>query len=418
MSESSPHILSVSFTALQLDPLIAAAHARGVRVTLAGSAERFAQFAQTAARADERVIVDLRGGDAEHCLDALAAAHQRTPFTGLFVPADPEALLAARLAERIGVPWNRVDAVRTITSKWQTRRTLAAHGFRQPEHHLVDTADAAARVVSTGGAWIIKPERGTASEGVSKVEDAASVGPALANLRCFQPTGPFVVERCVAPMTEYSVEGVWFNGRPLVAGITAKRTTGPPHFVETGHTAPVTLPPDLQAEIHEVVTGGLLALGASHGQFHVEVYVQPELPPGERVTFGEGHVRAGGDRITQIWALAGVDLDTLAVDAILGVPTDRLPRPSRGAASGFFAFPAGRVTAIEGLEEAQSLPGVVHLSIDVAPGDIIAPVVGSGNRLGRYVVQAGSFDAARALANQVERTLRVTIEPAVAGPDG
>jgi hypothetical protein len=42
------HILSVSFTELQLEPVIAAAHERGVSVTLAGSAQRFEQFAATA----------------------------------------------------------------------------------------------------------------------------------------------------------------------------------------------------------------------------------------------------------------------------------------------------------------------------------------------------------------------------------
>jgi len=46
------HILSLSFTELQLEPVIAAARARGVRVTLAGDAKRFEQFAETAVKAD------------------------------------------------------------------------------------------------------------------------------------------------------------------------------------------------------------------------------------------------------------------------------------------------------------------------------------------------------------------------------
>jgi biotin carboxylase len=406
------HILSISFTELQLEPVIAAAHERGAQVTLAGSASRFEQFAATAAKADGRIVVDLRGEDPEACLQALARAHRETPFTGLFVPADPEVLLAARLAAQIGVPWNSVEAVQRITSKWETRTTLAARGFRQPEHHLVADAGEAHEIVARGGMWIMKPEHGTASEGVVRVSPLSSIGRDVEHLRQFQPDGPFVVERCIAPMTEYSVEGVWFDGHPRVAGVTAKRTDGPPHFVETGHTVPAPLPRDLEREIHQVVVDGLLALGASHGQFHVEVFVQPQEAPGARVIFGEGHVRAGGDRITQIWALAGVDLDALAVDAVLGQRVERMPQPTGGAASRYLALPAGRVVAVDGLAEAAALPGVIHLSLDVGPGDITEPVVGNGSRHGRYVVAAASFDQALALADCVEQTLRITIDPA------
>lgn len=405
------HILSISFTELQLEPVIAAAHRRGAKITLAGSAQRFEQFAATAAKADDRIIVDLRDGDPDASLDLLVAAHRATPFAGLFVPADPEVLLAARLAERIGVPWNRVEAVERITSKWETRRALTAAGFRQPAHFLVSAEDDAGAIVAQGGAWIVKPARGTASEGVSKVTEPDQVEAAVENLRQFQPTGPFVVEQCIAPMTEYSVEGVWFGGRPVVIGVTAKRTTGAPHFVETGHTVPVVLPSDLDAEVRDVVSRGLLALGASHGQFHVEVFVQPEQPPGARVIFGEGHVRAGGDRITQITALAGVDLDALAVDAIIGRAPETPPRPTAAAASRYLVFPRGRITSVVGLDEAASLPGVEHLSIDVGVGDVLEPVVGNGARHGRFVVVAESFDRALALADQVEQTIRVEVDP-------
>jgi biotin carboxylase len=410
------HILALSFTELQLEPVITAARARGARITLAGDERRFARFAATAARADGRVVVDPRGGDPDAALDILAAAHRADPFTGLFVPADPEVPLAARLAARIGVPWNSTEAVGRVTSKWETRRALATRGFVQPEHHLAADAAEARTIVARGGAWIVKPARGTASEGVSKVSAPAEVERAVANLRAFQPDDPFVVEACVAPMTEYSVEGVFFGGMPLVAGVTAKRTTGPPHFVETGHTVPVALPPDLNGEVRAVVSGGLVALGASHGQFHVEVFVRPAEPPGRRVVFGEGHVRAGGDRITQIWALAGVDLDALAVDAMMGRPIDRLPGPSGAAASRYLVFPPGRVGSVTGVEEAAALPGVVHLSVDVGAGDTIEPVVGNGSRHGRFVVAGETFEEVLALADRVERTVRVRYEDATIEP--
>jgi hypothetical protein len=67
---------------------------------------------------------------------------------------------------------------------------------------------------------------------------------------------------------------------------------------------------------------------------------------------------------------------------------------------------------VDGLAEAAALPGVIHLSLDVGPGDITEPVVGNGSRHGRYVVAAASFDQALALADCVEQTLRITIDPA------
>ncbi len=327
------------------------------------------------------------------------------------MPADPEVLLAARFAELTGVPWNSVSAVQRITSKWETRRTLVAHGLRQPEHFLVTDVNDARVIVSGGGAWMVKPERGTASEGVSKVTEPAHVEQAVENLRRFHPSGPFVVERCIAPMIEYSVEGVWFDRAPVVVAITAKRTTGAPHFVETGHTVPDILPTELDEEIRTVVTTGLLALGASHGQFHVEVFVQPEQLPGHRVTFGEGHVRAGGDRITQILALAGLDLDALAVDAIIGRRLEQPPQATGAAASRYLIFPPGTVVSVEGVDEAVAMSGVEHLSIDVGVGDVLKSVVGNGSRHARFVVAGANFDDALALADQVEQTIRVEVDP-------
>lgn len=398
------HILMVSFTDFSGLPLVRAAHARGVRVTLLGEASRFESNRTVSDEADGQVVAGLAD---EALLDRVATAHARDPFDGIFVAREVAVGPAARIAEHLGIPWNSVAAVERMQDKWSTRQTLAAAGLRQPEHVLVQsTAEVHDVLVGRGGVWVVKPRRGTGSEGVSRVEVVADVASSVRRLREAQPDGPFVVERCIEPAREYSVEGVWLRGEPVVLAVTAKITTGPPHFIELGHTLPAVLDPADDQAIRETTLVGLGLLGLSHGTFHVEVFVDRD-----GVVFGEAHARGGGDRITTMLEMIGLDLYGLAVDGLFAENPVSTPLPTGGAAIRYFDFPPGRLEAIEGTEPLDTTPEVRFWRLDVEPGQVIRPPTSSADRHGCLVVAAASADAADALADRLAGDVRARVAP-------
>jgi biotin carboxylase len=384
-----PHILVVSFTDFYTLPLIRAARERDIRLTVLGPAEAFGEFPEVAAQADGRIVAGLAGDKRGLLLDRVTSRHRVEPFTGVVVSREDSVAATADIATHLGLAWNTPAAVRTMQSKWLTRKVLTEAGFRQPLHHLCATeADVQGLFASEPAAWIVKPLSNTGSRGISCVACIEEIPAAVAYVRSVQSTGPFLVERSLEPAAEYSVEGVWLGPRPQVLAITAKLTTGPPHFVELSHTLPAELEPALDAAIRDTAIRGLITLGASHGLFHLEVFVDDR-----GVVFGEAHARPGGDRITQLLQLAGVDLYGLALDGLFGATSAAKAVAERVAAVRYLRFEAGTLECLEGIDSVAREPDVVCLQLAVRPGDRIDPVLHSFNRHGFLIVTGDDYAA-------------------------
>jgi biotin carboxylase len=397
----------VNFTEFYALPVLRAARERGIRVTALGPDEAFGRHPEVGLQADARMVADLGRAGRPRLLERVVRAHRCDPFTGVFVSREDSVEVAAQLAAYLGLDWNKPGAVQTIRNKWLTRRILATCGFRQPTHHLCrSTVDVHTLLDSSPGrAWILKPLQGTGSRGVARVAAAEDVETSVAHVLASDPEGPsdvpFLAEQAIEPAREYSVEGVWLGGKPRVLAVTAKETTGPPHFVETGHTLPAALAPSREQSIRETACAGLRTLGASHGLFHVEVFVDAD-----GVVFGEAHVRAGGDRITQLLELVGIDIYGLALDGMFGASTPVVCAPQRVAAVRYFCFPSGVVESVDGIDALENAADVVYCRLDLQPGDRIEPPLHSFTRHGCFVLVGDDYDATVARASALRATVR------------
>ena len=75
---------------------------------------------------------------------------------------------------------------------------------------------------------------------------------------------------------EYSVEMFSWQGESICIGITEKRLTGFPYFVESGHVFPAVLPSDVKQEIEETVKQTLEAVNFQFGASHSAVKWTPK----------------------------------------------------------------------------------------------------------------------------------------------
>ncbi len=133
----------------------------------------------------------------------------------------------------------------------------------------------------------------------------------------------------------------------------------------------------------------------------------------------ESHNRPGGDRIRDLVEEAyGFDIERYTVAwPGGGLPAlDERPAPLRSAATRFLGAEPGTVTAVEGLEAARALDGVVEVDLPVEPGSVVRPLRSSWDRLGQVIAVAPDADAAVALCEKACATIRVTTEPGTADP--
>ncbi|MEU0658502.1 ATP-grasp domain-containing protein [Streptomyces lavendulocolor] len=316
---------------------------------------------------------------------------------------DSVQVATALAAEAAGAPGNPPEAVHRVRNKDACRAALAAAGFRQPAvRRCTSAAQAEAFLRESAGPWVVKPPDGSGSVGVRKVTGPGDLPVALDGL---PDRDVFLVEEFVDG-TEFSAEGVFVGGRPVVLAVTAKETLPPPHFVEVGHVLPADLPEERRLDVEQQVARALTVLGLRFGVFHVELWLTRD-----GVVLGEVHPRPGGDWLHRLmsYAMPGLELFGLLYDDVLGRPVRR-PAVTRAAAVRFLTPPPGRITAVRGWEAVAAHPGVLHAELTAGPGTRVAPIRESGDRAGYVVVGAPTPAGARELARRLAESVEFVVE--------
>jgi len=229
---------------------------------------------------------------------------------------------------------------------------------------------------------IVKPRCGVASMGVKRVRNAEDIA-------SIEIPGEGLLAELFVRGTQFSVETFSFNGTHRLICINQEALSecgASNEFVNVGHMLPMNLGRELNERLFDSAKTALDAIGLIHGPCHTEMIVSN----GE-VFIIEMNTRPAGSPIPEmIFASTGFDLYSLCVDWFLG--RDVEPRielhANGGAAVRHFMPPPGRLLAVHGLEQAQSVKGVSRVMLQVSPGQII-PTLESGFERAGYVTAVG-----------------------------
>lgn len=350
-------------------------------------------------------------------LDLVEAIHVKQPFDVSLSFSELGLLNAALISDRLGIAGNPLEPVLLTRDKVRMRENMLANGVPSIPHAVVKhPADAIRFAADHGWPIIVKPANGVGSRQIHKLFAPDDAYPAFAAIEGDASTASVIKHdfpdvRLIAEKfiegVEVSVEAITWEGRHTVLGVTDKITTGHPRFVETGHTMPSALPADTIAQINALVVRFLDAIGHRYGPSHTEVIVSEAGP-----IIVESHTRTGGDRIFEMVELAfGVDMFSATLQGFAGAfPSVERVRHG-GAAIRYLMVDEGRILAIDGLEEAAQLPGVVRCDITLKVGDRAKAFIDSNVRYG-YVLATG--ETAQQAAENADRALahiRITLGP-------
>ncbi|MBN1171168.1 MAG: ATP-grasp domain-containing protein [Micromonosporaceae bacterium] len=248
------------------------------------------------------------------------------PPEGVVAFSEDHVIPAALIADEYHRPGTGLRAALTSRDKTLQRAAFARRGINQPRWHHVHDFDEGAQWMAALGRVVVKPIDRAGSEGVQLVTSLEELKAWYGTER---PTTFLLEEFVDGP--EFSVEVLFQAGKPVFANVTAKRTTGPPYFVEVGHLAPARLAEDDYAQLRSSAVAVLDALGMHSGIAHVELR-QTDTGP----VVMEAAVRTPGDYIMDMVGAAwGIDLFEQVVRIACGRPVE-LPSTPVGAAEVVF----------------------------------------------------------------------------------
>jgi len=221
---------------------------------------------------------------------------------------------------------------------------------------------------------------------------------------------PFLVERFI-PGLEVALEGLLDNGRlHLLALFDKPDPLDGPFFEETIYVTPSRLAPATQAAIVETTAQAAAALGLQTGPVHAELRVNDN---------GPWIVEIAGRSIGGLCSRAlrfdagdlGTSLEELILRQACGLPIPSLGREKQ--ASGVMMIPipaAGLLRRVEGVAEAEAVPGVDDVTITARLNYRIVPLPEGDSYLGFIFARGETPGAVEAALRQAFGRLRFHID--------
>jgi biotin carboxylase len=323
-------------------------------------------------------------------VERVARAHDAN---GLIAPGtDGPVRVAAEVAARLGLAHPLAPAVAVAaTDKLAQRAAFAAAGVAQPS--LIDPGAPYSRRV------VVKPSLAQGQRGLTRVERAEDLAPALERARAESRDGEALVEELIDG-EEVTVNGFLHDGFHAIAVTDRERASA--FGVATAHVFPARAG---TAEAIVTARAACAALGIERGPVYVQIVLAPDGPRVMEVAARLG----GGHDAERCLAATGIDLAALAVRAALDAriaPSELWRSRQRGAIVRFLVGPPGELVAVEGVDEALQVPGVLDVQSYRQSGERLAALAVGADRVGFVLAEGIDRAAAEHAADRAVELVR------------
>lgn len=339
--------------------------------------------------------------------DAVTAAAKDFKANGIMTLAtDMPMRSVAAAAQKLGLPSISTETALKATDKGEMIKAFKEHRVESPWFFIVEDEIQFNKILeNVDYPCIIKPTDNAGSKGVVLVKKQEEALSAYLYSKENSRHGAVIVEEYLQG-SEVSVEIMVLEGQPHVLAVTDKITTGPPHFVEMGHSQPSRLPEKDLESIRDLAQRAVAAIGIMSGPAHVEIMLTAKGP--KMIELG---ARMGGDCIsTHLVPLStGVDMVKAAIQIALGEKPDIRPTLNKGSAIRFLEAQSGILSEVKGLEDAEKISGVVEITVTKGPGDILGEIKSSNDRLGFVIAQGNNAKEALEICEKASSLIRIML---------
>ena len=347
--------------------------------------------------------------------EAVLKEAQRLQIDGIMSFAcDPGVIAASYVQNKMGLPsFGPFESVEILQNKDKFRAFLAKNRFNVPQAKGFDSVEAAYEE-RYWYPWpvIVKPTDAAGSKGVTRVDKAEELKPALEYAMKHSITGHIIVEEfidkqgCSSDMDSFSEDG-----KLKFVSFCAQRfdaeASNP--YTPAAYSWPSTFTKEqeeyLTSEIQRLIT----LLNLKTVVYNIEVRVAPNGKP----YIMELTPRGGGNRLCEMLRYAtGVDMITAITRAMVGdpilEPIEQKPYNGHWAEIILHADTNGE---FDHLEISKDLPAeVVEEDLWVKKGDKVESFEGANNAIGTLVLKFQSADDLEEAITHQSNWLKVVVK--------
>ena len=338
--------------------------------------------------------------------EAVLKEAQRLQIDGIMSFAcDPGVVAASYVQNKMGLPsFGPFESVEILQNKDKFRAFLAKNGFNVPQAKGFDSVEAAMEEIY----WypwpvIVKPTDAAGSKGVTRVEKAEDLKPALEYAMEHSISGHIIVEEFIDKQgCSSDTDSFSEDGKLKFVSFCAQRfdaeATNP--YTPAAYSWPSTFTKEqeeyLTSEIQRLIT----LLNLKTVVYNIEVRVAPNGKP----YIMELTPRGGGNRLCEMLRYAtGVDMITAITRAMVGDPI--LEPIEQKPYNGHWAeiiLHADKDGMFDHLEISKDLPAeVVEEDLWVEKGDKVESFEGANNAIGTLVLKFQTAEELeKAITNQ------------------
>lgn len=347
--------------------------------------------------------------------EAVLKEAQRLQIDGIMSFAcDPGVVAASYVQNKMDLPsFGPFESVEILQNKDKFRAFLAKNGFNVPQAKGFDSVEAAMEEIY----WypwpvIVKPTDAAGSKGVTRVDKAEDLKPALEYAMEHSISGHIIVEEFIDKQgCSSDTDSMSIDGNLVFVSFCAQRfdaeATNP--YTPAAYSWPSTFTKEqeeyLTSEIQRLIT----LLGLKTVVYNIEVRVAPNGKP----YIMELTPRGGGNRLCEMLRYAtGVDMITAITRAMVGDPILELieQKPYNGHWAEIILH-ADKAGVFDYLEVDKNLPAeIVEEDLWVKKGDLVDSFEGANNAIGTLVLNFNSAEELEYAITHQDEWLKVIVK--------
>ena len=327
---------------------------------------------------------------------------------------DSTVVLAARLSEALDLAHNSIEAAEAARDKRRMRALFAQARVPSPWFHpLTTAADPALVAAEIRYPCVVKPAFLSGSRGVIRANSPAEFAAAFQRVkRLLDGLGQenLLVEGYL-PGFEVALEGLLNHGTLKVLALFDKPDPlEGPFFEETLYVTPSRLPAETQRRITATAQAAADALGLREGPVHAELRVEAGQPFMVEIA-GRSIGGLCGETL-RFAQSADVSLEELILRQALGLGIDSFQRECRAGGVMMIPIPAaGTFLGVQGLEAAQTVPGIESIEITARARYPLVPLPEGDSYLGFIFARGGTPTEVEAALRAAHGQLQFEIAP-------
>jgi hypothetical protein len=344
---------------------------------------------------------------------------------GVIAVGDRPVVLAALIAERLGLPWHEVEGARASRDKRLFKARLRDAGLPVPWSRVVPVDPPPALLSDVPWPCVVKPLVLSGSRGVIRADGPSALAAAIERIgrilrapdvRALRdPAADLLQIEAFVPGFEVALEGVIDHGtlHPLALFDKPDPLDGP-YFEETLYVTPTARAEAVQMVVVAAVTRAAAAAGLRHGPIHAECRVN-----GTGVVVLEVAARPIGGLCARALQFVGpggerASLEALLLAAAVGASLTGWRRTP--TASGVLMVPiprSGVLRDVTGADDARRLPHIDEVVISAKPGQRLDALPEATTYLGFVFASAPDGAAVETALRQAQARLDVAIDAAI-----